>query len=177
VLRPAFPLMCKAGYGRIVMASSINGLYGNYTVCNYNSAKAGLMGLSISAALEGAAHGVKSNCILPGALTRMADGVSNAVDLSLFPPMGAAQVAPVVAWLAHESCSMSGEMLSAVAGRVSRAYAAESHGVYREDWRIEDVAAEIDAIRGGEPLIFPVLPKGQLDHLNYGFEMARKGRA
>ena len=35
VVRPAFPLMCKAGYGRIVLTSSINGLYGNRNVVNY----------------------------------------------------------------------------------------------------------------------------------------------
>ena len=36
VVRPAFPLMCKAGYGRIVLTSSIGGLYGNLRgVANY----------------------------------------------------------------------------------------------------------------------------------------------
>src|SRR5262249_14361288 len=32
VVRPAFPLMCDAGYGRIVLTSSIGGLYGNHEV-------------------------------------------------------------------------------------------------------------------------------------------------
>ncbi len=40
-----FPLMCKAGYGRIVLTSSINGLYGNKNVVNYCVAKAGIIGL------------------------------------------------------------------------------------------------------------------------------------
>ena len=35
VVRPAFPLMCEAGYGRIVLTSSIGGLYGNHEVANY----------------------------------------------------------------------------------------------------------------------------------------------
>src|ERR1700761_8645681 len=52
VVRPAFPLMCKAGYGRVVLTSSINGLYGNKQVLNYSVAKAGLIGLSNVVALE-----------------------------------------------------------------------------------------------------------------------------
>jgi NAD(P)-dependent dehydrogenase (short-subunit alcohol dehydrogenase family) len=39
VVRPAFPIMAKAGYGRIVLTSSINGLYGNANVVNYSAAK------------------------------------------------------------------------------------------------------------------------------------------
>ena len=54
VVRAAFPLMCAAKYGRIVLTSSINGLYGNPNVVNYSMAKAGLIGLSNVAAIEGA---------------------------------------------------------------------------------------------------------------------------
>ena len=50
--------MCAAGYGRIVLTSSIGGLYGNHDVANYAAAKAGIIGLSAVAALEGAADGV-----------------------------------------------------------------------------------------------------------------------
>ena len=74
VVRPAFPLMCEAGYGRVVLTSSIGGLYGNHGVANYAVAKAGVIGLSNVAAIEGAEHGVKSNVIVPAAVTRMADG-------------------------------------------------------------------------------------------------------
>ena len=172
VVRPAFPLMCKAGYGRIVLTSSINGLYGNRLVLNYSVAKAGLIGLSNVAALEGAAEGVKSNVILPGAVTRMAEGL----DVSAYPPMDPELVAPVVGWLSHESCTITGEMLIAMAGRAARAYVAESPGVYRPAWSIEQVAENIDAIRStAAPVIFPVVPSGHVDHLRYSFEMAKRG--
>jgi NAD(P)-dependent dehydrogenase (short-subunit alcohol dehydrogenase family) len=172
VVRPAFPLMCKAGYGRVVLTSSINGLYGNRNVANYCVAKAGIIGLSNVVALEGAEEGVKSNVILPGAVTRMAEGL----DTSAYPPMDPDLVAPVVGWLAHESCSITGEMLSSMAGRAARAYTAESPGVYHPAWSIEQVAKDIDAIRSTEsPLVFPVVPSGQLDHIRYGFEMATRG--
>ena len=127
VVRPAFPVMCEAGYGRIVLTSSIGGLYGNHDVANYAVAKAGVIGLSNVAALEGAADGVKCNVIVPAAVTRMAEGL----DTSAYPPMGPELVAPVVGWLCHETCSITGEMLVAIAGRVARAVVAEAPGVYR----------------------------------------------
>jgi hypothetical protein len=69
-------------------------------------------------------------------------------------------------------------MLVAMGGRVARAFIAESEGVYRPDWSIEDVASEIDAIRAADrPLVFAPVPHGELDHLMYGFDMARKNGA
>ncbi len=171
VVRPAFPLMCKAGYGRVVLTGSINGLYGNYQNANYSTAKAGTQGLSSVVALEGAAHNVKSNVILPAAVTRMSEGV----DTSAFPPMPPEMVAATVGWLCHESCSVTGEMLVSAAGRVARAYVAETPGVYLPQWSIEEMAAQIEAIRDtASPLLFDAVPSGQLDHLKYSFAMASK---
>ena len=170
VVRPAFPVMCEAGYGRIVLTSSIGGLYGNPGVANYAAAKAGVIGLSNVAALEGAPEGVTCNVIVPGALTRMAEGI----DTSVYPPMGPELVAPVVGWLAHESCSVSGEMFIAMAGRVARAVIAESPGVHRPSWTVEDVGEHLAAIRNAEsPLVFPVVPDGHEQHIRFGFGLAR----
>ena len=172
VVRAAFPAMSKAKYGRVVLTSSIGGIYGNHNVVNYSVSKAGLVGLSNVIALEGAPDGVKSNIILPGAVTRMAEGL----DISAYPPMEPELVAPVVGWLSHEACSISGEMLVSVAGRIAKAYVAETRGVYRPSWTIDKVNDEINAIRNAdEPLIFPVLPYGFGAHLGYSFEMAKKG--
>jgi NAD(P)-dependent dehydrogenase (short-subunit alcohol dehydrogenase family) len=172
VVRQAFPLMSDARYGRFVLTSSIGGLYGNHGVANYAIAKAGVIGLSNVIALEGAADGVKSNVIVPAAVTRMAEGR----DTSAYPPMGPQLVAPVVAWLAHESCSITGETLIALAGRVARALVAETPGVYRPSWSIEEVAQHISAIRDDSaPVVFPVVPDGHGDHIGYSFERANQG--
>ena len=172
VVRPAFPVMCDAGYGRIVLTSSIGGLYGNHDVANYAVAKAGLIGLSNVAAIEGAADGVTSNVIVPAAVTRMAEGI----DTSAYPPMGPELVAPVVGWLAHESCSVTGEILVALAGRVARAVVAETPGVYRPSWSIAEVGEHIEAIRDASaPVVFPVVPDGHGDHIRYSFAMASAG--
>ena len=113
-------------------------------------------------ALEGAEHGVRCNVIVPAALTRLAEGI----DTSAYPPMDPELAAPVVGWLAHESCSITGEMLVSIAGRVARAFIAETPGVYQPSWSIEEVGARIDAIRATEnPWILPVVPSGHLDHI------------
>jgi NAD(P)-dependent dehydrogenase (short-subunit alcohol dehydrogenase family) len=172
VVRPAFPLMCQQGYGRIVLTSSIGGIYGNHRCVNYGVSKAGMIGLNNIAALEGEAEGVKCNIIVPGAVTRMAEGL----DVSQYPPMGAELVAPVVGWLAHEQCSITGEMLVAMAGRVAQAFIGETRGVYRPSWTIEQVGEEIGAIRDtAETLIFPPVPHGHSDHIGYSFAMAKAG--
>lgn len=174
VVRPAFPVMCDAGYGRIVLTSSIGGLYGNHRQVNYGVAKAGLIGLSNVAALEGEEHGVKCNVIVPAAVTRMAEGI----DTSAFPPMTSEMVAPVVGWLAHESCSINGEMFVSIAGRVAQAFIGESVGVYRPAWSVEQVGEQIDAIRDKTaPWILPVVPSGHIDHIRRSFEMAAKSKA
>lgn len=171
VVRPAFALMCDAGYGRIVLTSSIGGLYGNAEVANYAAAKAGVVGLSNVAALEGADFGVRCNVVVPAAVTRMAEGI----DTSAYPPMEPELVAPVVGWLAHESCSVTGEALIALAGRVARAALVESPGVYQPAWTIEDVDARIAQIRDiGAPVEFPVAPDGHAAHIRYSFGMAQQ---
>jgi len=172
VVRPAFPLMCAAGYGRVVLTTSIGGLYGSYNQANYSAAKGGLIGLSHVVALEGADEGVKCNAIVPAAVTRMAEGR----DTSVYPPMSPELVAPTVGWLAHESCSITGEMLISIAGRIARAYVAETRGVYQPSWTIEQVAQQMGAISDDRsPVVFPPVPNGHAAHIGYSFEMATRG--
>ena len=174
VVRPAFPLMCAAKYGRIVLTGSIGGIYGTHQVVNYGVSKAGMIGLNNVAAIEGADCGVKSNIILPGAVTRMADGL----DISQYPPMGPDLVAPVVGYLAHEDCAVSGEMLVSMAGRVARAFIAETQGTYRPSWSIDDVADNLDAIRDtADHWHLAPAEGGYMEHLGRSFEIARKGGA
>ena len=176
VVRPAFAAMSAAGYGRIVLTASIGGLYGNYDVANYSVGKAGLIGLSHVAALEGAKVGVKSNLIVPSAVTRMSEGI----DTSQFPPLEPAMVAPAVGWLAHESCTMSGEMLIALGGRIAKAYVAETRGVWQPEWTVDQVRERMAEIADpSDSLVFPIVPTEQggphgfMKHLGTSFAMAR----
>ena len=65
LIRAALPAMYERGWGRIVNISSAHGLRASAYKSAYVSAKHGLEGLSKVTALEGAAHGVTSNCINP----------------------------------------------------------------------------------------------------------------
>jgi NAD(P)-dependent dehydrogenase (short-subunit alcohol dehydrogenase family) len=172
VVRTAFPHMAKAGYGRVVLTSSDVGLYGRARVANYAVSKAGAIGLSNVVAIEGAEVGIKSNTIVPAAVTRMAGDQ----DTSAFPPtMMPEMVAHAVGWLAHESCSITGRNLISVGGRVARAYIAETRGVFRDDWSMEEIAKQMDTIQNTDTnVIIEPAPTGHDDHLRYSFAMAKK---
>ena len=67
-------------------------------------------------------------------------------------------------------------MLVSVAGRMARAYAAETEGVYQPSWTIEQIAEQIEAIRNTDnPWLFSPAPSGHIDHLKRSFAMASKG--
>jgi NAD(P)-dependent dehydrogenase (short-subunit alcohol dehydrogenase family) len=169
--KAAFPLMCDQGYGRIILVSSIAGLYGERNIAAYSSGKGAVIGLANALALEGAEHGVTANCIVPAARTRLAEGR----DTDDFPPWGPELVAPAVGWLAHESCTAAGELFVALAGRMAHAYVAETPGVYQGAWTIEDVAGRLDEIADrSHPVSFSPVPRGFSDHLGYSFDMARQ---
>ncbi|MFD0309298.1 3-hydroxybutyrate dehydrogenase [Streptomyces sp. NPDC127119] len=65
LIRGALPHMYGQGWGRIVNVSSVHGLRASAFKSAYVAAKHGLEGLSKTAALEGAPHGVTSNCVNP----------------------------------------------------------------------------------------------------------------
>lgn len=65
--RAAFPHMKQQQYGRILSVSSICSR-GNFGQANYAAAKAGIVGMARTIALEGARHGVTSNAIAPGVI-------------------------------------------------------------------------------------------------------------
>ncbi|MGE3692664.1 MAG: SDR family NAD(P)-dependent oxidoreductase [Novosphingobium sp.] len=170
VAKEAFPRMCDAGYGRIVLISSIAGLYGESNIAAYCVGKGAIIGLANALAHEGAGHGVLTNCVVPAAETRLAEGR----DTAEFPPWGPELVAPAVGWLAHEGCKANGELLVSLAGRMAKAYVAETCGVYQPEWTLDEVAARIGEIGDrNSQVVFEPWPSGFNDHLAYSFAMAR----
>ncbi|OYU02329.1 MAG: short-chain dehydrogenase [Sphingomonadaceae bacterium PASS1] len=172
--KAAMPHMVAAKYGRVVLTASCSGLYGSQTTVNYGMSKAGLMGLNNVIALEGGDHGIHSNTIIPAAVTRMADGL----DTSAYPPLDPELVAPMVAWLCHDSCAVTGEHYVAGGGRMARAWTIETKGLWQADWTPEEVAANSEGIRNGEEKwVFPPYPSGMMDHLGETFKWAHnKGK-
>jgi len=170
LVQAAFGPMCDARYGRIVLTSSIGGIYGNNRCVNYGISKSGMIGLNNIAALEGEEFNVKSNVIVPSAVTRMAEGL----DISQYPAMEPELVSPAVGWLAHEDCPVTGEMIAAIAGRIARVFIAETKGVYRPSWTIEEVAEACEAIHDKSDILDLGL-HGHVGHIGYSFDMARRG--
>jgi acetoacetyl-CoA reductase/3-oxoacyl-[acyl-carrier protein] reductase len=73
MIRAVAPAMRAAGYGRIVNVTSINGLRGKFGQANYAASKAGLIGLTKTAARELGPKGITVNAVAPGmVLTEMA---------------------------------------------------------------------------------------------------------
>ena len=148
--RAAWPHMVDHGYGRIVMTTS-TGMFGRPDNLGYATAKAGVVGMTRSLKAAGAAHGIKVNLIAPSASTRMVLPSGGPVSPPPAIPEGMEPelVAPMVAFLAHEDCDVSGEIYLAGAGRFARIFIASTEGyVHPRPGRptIEDVADHWDSI-------------------------------
>jgi NAD(P)-dependent dehydrogenase (short-subunit alcohol dehydrogenase family) len=150
--RAAWPAMVEQGYGRIVMTTS-SGVFGLPKNLSYATAKGGVIGLTRSIATMSEPHGIKVNLIAPAAMTRMAGPDPDPDDTS--SPMAPGQVAPLVAFLAHEACPVNGELFAAGAGRFARIFLASTPGYVAEEATIEDVAEHWDEIVGEEGYVVP----------------------
>jgi len=109
---------------RVINTSSGAGLYGNYGQANYSAAKAGIVGFTLTAAMELARYGVTVNALAPGGRTRMTEKVfaqgMQRDDPSSFDPFDPANVGPVLAWLAStDSAGVTGQVIEAWGGRIS----------------------------------------------------------
>ena len=135
VTQPAFKLMRDQGYGRIVNTSSAAGIFGNFGQTNYGAAKMGLVGFTRVLAVEGAKYNVKANAIAPLAYTRMTETLLGNIGDQVKPEL----VSPLVAFLSHEDCPVSGSVFSVGGGRVAEIFIGEAQGYFDRDLTMEDV--------------------------------------
>jgi NAD(P)-dependent dehydrogenase (short-subunit alcohol dehydrogenase family) len=167
--RAAWPRMTENGYGRIVLTTS-SGIFGLPNNTSYATAKAAIIGLGRSLAVEGASHGIKVNLVAPAALTRMAGGDRDGDSRVMAPEL----VAPLVAYLAHQECPVSGEIYAAGAGRFARIFIATTAGYVHAgpEATMEDLAEHWAAINDDAGYSVPADLRGWstgfLDHLGRG---------
>lgn len=140
--RVAWPDLRASVAGRVVNTTSGVGLFGLPGAVGYAAAKMAVIGMTKALALEGAAHGIAVNAVAPIARTRMAGDAFGDLGPRLDPTL----VAAVVAWLAHSSCPVSGEVFSAGGGRVARIVIGVGRGHHELELTPEDVADHADEI-------------------------------
>jgi NAD(P)-dependent dehydrogenase (short-subunit alcohol dehydrogenase family) len=103
--RHAIPLMREQNYGRVINITSSAGLRGNFGQSNYSAAKAGVMGLTFTWALECAKYGITVNAMAPAGLTRMVGLIPGMEGKLMAPEMDPNQNAPMIAFLASEKAA------------------------------------------------------------------------
>lgn len=113
VTHAAWPFLRDQQYGRVVMTSSASGIYGNFGQGNYGSAKLGMLGLANVLAAEGKSRNVQVNAIAPVAGSRMTESI---LPPELVAALKPDYVAPLVAYLCHESCEATGQVFELGAG-------------------------------------------------------------
>jgi NAD(P)-dependent dehydrogenase (short-subunit alcohol dehydrogenase family) len=168
VTRPAWVHMREQGYGRVVNTASNAGILGNFGQTNYGAAKMGLVGFTRVLAQEGARNNIKANAIAPIARTRMTEELLGPLAEKLDPK----DVAPIVAWLCHEDCDVTGEIYSASGGRVARFFIGLTPGIYEDDLTLEKVRDRFDEIRSEEGYTVPAGIGDELKLVLKAFEAA-----
>jgi NAD(P)-dependent dehydrogenase (short-subunit alcohol dehydrogenase family) len=159
--QPAYRVMKTQGYGRFVMIASSAGLFGQPLAAHYSAAKAGVFGLANVIAVEGAAHGILANVVLPFGQSRMvwestgrhvADGESFAGAIQ--PEL----VVPIVTYLASRACNESHHNYSAGGGRFARVFVGLGQGWLAQrghEPTAEDLRAHLDDVSATEPFTVP----------------------
>jgi len=140
VTRAAWPHMRSAGYGRIIMTTSVAGIYGNFGQTNYAAAKLGLVGLAQTLAIEGASKNILVNSIAPTAGSRLTATVLPPAVIEALKPE---YITPVVVLLTHESSTVSGKLFEVGGGWVSQTRWEQTQGVFFHDpYSAEELATQ-----------------------------------
>jgi NAD(P)-dependent dehydrogenase (short-subunit alcohol dehydrogenase family) len=147
----------KAGRGKrrnLVHTSSTSGLFANPGQGNYGAAKSGIATFSQIAAKELSRYDVVSNCIAPGARTRLTLATPGLGDImapaeSGFDEWDPANMSPLAAFLSTAGCSLTGEMFLAQGGVVKRldGWSTRDTLEQSEKWTVDGLAEAFAATR------------------------------
>lgn len=130
---------------RVINTTSPSGLFGSPGQTNYGSAKAGVAGFTVIAAMELKRYGVTVNAVAPTALTRLTDDLPAARAMAEEVDLAPEGVSPVVLWLASPAArDVTGRVLAVIGGTIAVAegwvYGPEIHSAQRWTTRqLDDV--------------------------------------
>ncbi len=145
----AWPYFLEQNYGRVLLTTSV-GMFGLMDNIGYAIAKASFIGMAKSMTVGRRDANININCIAPNAMTRLGarpageDDVLAEMQPEPTPLMDPALVAPLVAYLSHEDCDVSGEVYVGGAGKFSRLFVGVTPGYMSADplnVSIDEVAA------------------------------------
>lgn len=117
VTHAAWPHMRAANFGRVLFTTSAAGIYGNFGQANYAAAKAGLIGLGRSLAIEGMRRGINVNMLAPIAASQL---TATVMPEKMLEKLDADLVTPIVVCLAHDGCGETGGLFEIGGGWVTR---------------------------------------------------------
>jgi NAD(P)-dependent dehydrogenase (short-subunit alcohol dehydrogenase family) len=151
VTRAAWPHFRERGFGRVVVTTSISGLYGQFGQANYSAAKLGLVGMIRTLALEGEKYGITANAVSPVASTDMNAHILSDEEKGRLRPD---YVCAAVRFLASRECSLNGHVVHAAGGHYSRVDVAHTQGfTFDHVPTVEEIAQKWDEIGAG-PWLF-----------------------
>jgi NAD(P)-dependent dehydrogenase (short-subunit alcohol dehydrogenase family) len=156
VTRAAWPHFVRAGYGRVVNTVSEAMCGGIPRLTSYGAAKGAVFGLTRNLATEGLALGIRVNALAPRAYTRMSaaatDELAELLHISheameeINATMPPDLCAPAAAFLAHESCPLSGEVLQIGMGGVARIAVVQTQLFAAAPLTAEAIAENLSAV-------------------------------
>jgi NAD(P)-dependent dehydrogenase (short-subunit alcohol dehydrogenase family) len=157
VIRAAWPHFREQSFGRVVVATSTSGLFGNFGQANYGAAKLGLVGLINTLAQEGAKYNIKANAVAPIAATRMTEDILPPEVLKNLTPDF---VAPVVAYLCSDEVPDTDSVFIVGGGKVQRTALFQNEGVtFKTPPSVDEIAAhwtEIDDLSAAKQANFSI---------------------
>lgn len=150
MMKAAWPHMIKQGGGRFINTASSSAL-GFSPQISYPSMKSALFGLTRNTALLGKENNIHVNVILPAAFTRLSSMLPpSAFRDHLEKDFQPERLAPVIAYLCHESCDITGEFFTVGGGKFARLVFAETPAA-DIDMSMESVASQIGNMMGEAP--------------------------
>ncbi len=130
-MKHCLPIMQKQRSGTIINTASVSGLVGDFGMSAYNAAKAGVINLSRSAAIENAEYNIRVNCVCPGAIDTRAVQILGGASADTFRraqseahPLGrmgqSEEIANTILFLASDNASfITGQALAVDGGLTS----------------------------------------------------------
>ncbi|WP_280180669.1 SDR family NAD(P)-dependent oxidoreductase [Nocardia farcinica] len=156
--RAAWPHLLEAEAPRVVNTIS-QAMLGNPGMSHYGGSKGALFGLTRNLALEGLEAGIKVNAIAPGASTRMLEAAAETLTPEIMAYMRSSMlpehIAPVVAYLVHPDCQVTGEVFNVAGGIVNRLALVNTVGIHDPALTVEAVAEQFDQIMAITPQAVP----------------------